>query len=89
MKVNKDNNSKATPLLVACLKGHTEIVKALLDINNIEVNKTNKEGETPLLVACLKGHTEIVKALLDINNIDVNKDNNSKSNTTILRMSKK
>ena len=57
-----------TPLFIACLYGHVEVVRCLLDKAQgiIDVNQVSKDdGSTPLLCACEVGHTEIVALLLD------------------------
>jgi len=51
-----------TPLHWAALKGHEEIVEALIDAG-ADLNTTNNLGRTPLHWAALKGHEEIVEAL--------------------------
>ena len=62
--VNKAHFKGFTPLFVASQRGHTEIVKALLENDDIDVNKASSDGATPLLIASQNGHTEIVDALL-------------------------
>ncbi len=59
---------------------NTDMVKLLLEMENIDVNKgkplyySSKEPKTPLYYAVEKGHTDIVKLLLGMDNIDVNKN---------------
>ncbi len=53
-----------TALHYACLNGHIEIVKKLLDKNNNVINFVNNERETPLHLASKNGHTEIVDLLI-------------------------
>ena len=79
-----------TPLHLACLKGHINVIKILLFLKDIDVNiKSEKEG-TPLHIACEKNNMQIVsilvsyKADLNIRNskdklpIELTKDENIK-----------
>merc|ERR1711983_181660 len=60
----------------ACKSGKTEIVKLLLEHEEIEdINATDQSGGTAFMCACLNGHKDIVKLLIDhsdITNIDLN-----------------
>jgi uncharacterized protein len=59
--LNMTNDAGETPLMMAALKGHTDLVKAII-AKEPEVNKT---GWTALHYASTGGHTEIIKLLLD------------------------
>ena len=61
-----------TPLIIAAYKGHSEVVKLLLDKKDIQVNQGDRCGATPLIHAAKKGHLEVVKLLLERDNIHVN-----------------
>jgi uncharacterized protein len=50
-----------SPLMMAALKGHTELVRKLIE-RNADVNKT---GWTPLHYAATNGHLAIMELLLD------------------------
>lgn len=52
---------------VACLKGHTEVVKVL-----IEVGMNSNKSYTPLYLACQKGHYDTVNLLLNLNGQSLN-----------------
>jgi ankyrin repeat protein len=75
--VDKDKN---TALMVACMKGYTEIVDLLLKRSNKYYNNLkNSKGKTALMIAAEEGHVDIVKLLLKN---DVNKklkDTNDKT----------
>jgi ankyrin repeat protein len=62
----------ATALLAASCNGHVEIVKFLLQQNNIDVNIQRKNGGTALYMASRGGHLDVVRALLQHNKVDVN-----------------
>ena len=52
---------------LACIKGHTNIVKYLLyefDQSKIDAN-AKFEGKSPLDLACFYGHVELAKVLLN------------------------
>ena len=51
------------PLLAASFKGHSKVVKLLLDAG-ADVDKPNKVGDTPLYWASCKGFAEVVQLLL-------------------------
>jgi len=64
-------NKGKTPLEWAARKGHTEVIKVLLN-NKADVNVSRPtDGVTPLYIAAQNGHTEVVKLLL-ANKVDVN-----------------
>ena len=54
---------ESTPLLVACLEGHLEIVKLLITDPRIDINKPNVRELTPFWISCFQGHLDIVKHL--------------------------
>ena len=66
-----------TALHVACSRGHSALVKWLLD-RQANVNAREQTGVTPLYVAAQHGHIDIVKLLLD-NEADVNAQRNTGS----------
>jgi len=54
-----------TPLHVACLYGHADIVRALLEANADPPRVTDGDGGTPLHDASAGGHLNIVKMLVE------------------------
>lgn len=62
--LNIADNAGNTPLQIAALQGHVEIVEFLLE-KHCEVNTRNIEKDTPLIDAVENGHVEVVKLLLD------------------------
>lgn len=69
-QVNKAKNFGATPLIIACQKGHLEIVQKLLERNEIEVNQTTKNRNTAFTISCLNGHLEVAKKLIEYPDTD-------------------
>ena len=79
-----------TPLHLACIKGHINVIKILLFLKDINVNIQNEKEGTPLHIACEKNNLQIVsilvsyKADLNIKNskgklpIELTKDENIK-----------
>lgn len=63
--VNAANRYGATALAYACDKGHTEVVKLLLDKGANPNTRDSFYKQTPLAWAVGNGHTEIVRTLLD------------------------
>ncbi len=59
--LNAANRQGETPLMMAALKGHTELVRRLVD-KGADVNKT---GWTPLHYAATNGHIAIIDLLLE------------------------
>ena len=53
-----------TPLHIAALGNHREIITLLITKFNFPVNCINEGAETPLHVACVNGHIDIVKLLV-------------------------
>ena len=54
----------STPLYMAAMKGHTEIVRELLMVPGVEVNTQGDKGSTALIIAALFGRKEVVRELL-------------------------
>ena len=61
--VNKPGVKGWTPLLVACSRGHLEVVCELLR-HGADIELPSTAGWRPLMVAASEGHPEIVRALL-------------------------
>ncbi|EGN97177.1 hypothetical protein SERLA73DRAFT_10382, partial [Serpula lacrymans var. lacrymans S7.3] len=69
--VNPKDNNRDTPLSQAAFQGHVEIVKLLLERDDVDADSKNNGGWVPLLRAAYRGHVEIVKLLLARDRIDV------------------
>ena len=53
-----------TPLHLACIKGHINIIKILLFLKDIDVNIKSEIEGTPLHIACEKNNMQIVSILV-------------------------
>ncbi|XP_063411165.1 uncharacterized protein LOC134694100 [Mytilus trossulus] len=71
--VNKTDEQGNSPLHKASKRGHTAVVKLLLE-NNADVSQCNIYKESPLYVACEEGYKDTVELLLR-KNADVNQCN--------------
>lgn len=71
--INLEDDTKATPLILAVLGGNIEIVKHLLN-HGANINHRNWQGHSALQYACSKGKKDIVELLLertaDVNIVD-------------------
>ncbi|PQE15320.1 ankyrin repeat-containing protein [Rutstroemia sp. NJR-2017a BVV2] len=61
-----------TPLLLAAIRGHKDIVQLLLATDGVDLNCKSKDGQTPLSCAAQYGHKDIVQLLLATDGIDLN-----------------
>ena len=52
-----------TPLHYASVRGHTSIVKSLLDAG-VDVNRQDQYGRSPIQLAAMQGHVPTVRAIL-------------------------
>ncbi|XPT00523.1 hypothetical protein M3J09_009674 [Ascochyta lentis] len=64
MVVDYVDQRYGSALQVACLRGHVEVVKLLLDKHADMYKETGLFG-TPLSAACVQGHQKIVQELID------------------------
>ena len=84
--VNLQVGRGRTPLHLACLSGHLDIVESLLKNPSININIQDINGRTSLHWACNRGHLNIVESLLKNSAIDVNiQTNNGKTPLDIAR----
>ena len=60
-------------MIIAAQKGYLEVVRLLLENEDVQVNQENEYGCTPLMLAAYNGHHEVVKLLLEKDYIQVNK----------------
>ncbi len=60
--MDKTKDGGATPLLVASLKGHAEVVRVLLD-HGADASLRTSDGRTSSQVATKYGHTEVMSLL--------------------------
>ena len=62
--VHCSNEFSQTPLHLAVIEGHLEIVKYLID-KKADVNAQDRQGWTPIFCACSANHLEIIDILID------------------------
>ena len=76
LNVNQTQLSGQSPLYAACMLGNVEIVRLLMEREDVDVNQRCTAGSgdmTSLLFSCEKGNIEIVKLLLKSKKILLNK----------------
>jgi len=61
--INEPDNAETSPIQMAALKGHVQIVKLLIDAG-ARLDVKNNEGDTPLIDAVENSHTDVVELLL-------------------------
>eukprot|EP00300_Choanocystis_sp_HF-7_P042590 c9323_g1_i2.p1 GENE.c9323_g1_i2~~c9323_g1_i2.p1 ORF type:complete len:446 (+),score=59.67 c9323_g1_i2:514-1851(+) len=75
---SKTFQTEATPLLIACWRGHVSIVQVLLRFGAITSQRC-KGGATPFYIACQEGFIDIVRILIASSDINVQLDNGATS----------
>ena len=63
--VRARDNEKHTPLTIAAQYGHTDTVRYLVGLKDVDVNHTAHENETALHSAATEGHSDMVQVLID------------------------
>lgn len=53
-----------TPLHIACMFGHLDVAKFLIEKHHVAVDPPNWEGWTPMCFAITRGHVDVVKYLI-------------------------
>jgi len=61
--INEPDNAETSPIQMAALKGHVEIVKLLINAG-AKLDVKNREGDTPLIDAVENSHSDVVELLL-------------------------
>ncbi len=69
---NTAGASGMTPLIVASLEGHDEIVRLLVERRDTDPNLSMDQGATPLYFAAQEGHLECVQALMRRDDLNPN-----------------
>ena len=77
--LNARNEYGQTAFISACLKGHKDVVKLLLDNSDIDLNVRNNHGFNAFALACYSGHKDVVELLLKISDIEVNARSNQET----------
>ena len=74
--VNAMNNNGNTPLHLAALWDHLEVVQYLIEDCKASVHAKNVNGHTPLHIAAFEGHIEMVQYLVEDGKASVDAVNN-------------
>jgi ankyrin repeat protein len=61
--INLRDEVGQSPLFVASMSGHCDVVKCLLS-SGAEINLCDKDGQSPLFIASKYGKYDVVKCLL-------------------------
>ena len=61
--LQSQDNFGCSPLFVAALQGHEDVVRWLLSFPTLDVNASNRSGCTPFLAACERDHVAVVALL--------------------------
>ena len=81
INLDKKSNDGLTAFHIACVKGHSGVIKACLDnaanVRSIDLNMKNRDGMTGFHIACQKGHTNVIKIFLE-NSANLSIDLNTK-----------
>ncbi|CAL4107548.1 unnamed protein product, partial [Meganyctiphanes norvegica] len=64
VRLNLENDDKATPLHLASMNGFIDICKLLIK-RGARLTSLDKKSYTPLHMACLEGHVKVVKLLIE------------------------
>ena len=65
--IDSNNNENVTPFQLACERGHSNIIKVLIekfDPIKMNFNKKDNHGQTGFHVACKNGHSKTVDMLI-------------------------
>ena len=71
--VNMYSTYDYTPLITSSANGHLDIVKLLLNVNEIKVNRPDSFGATAIYMASQNNHVDVVEVLLSHSDLDINK----------------
>jgi len=75
--INEGDFFGRTPLGWAAHNGHEEVVKLLLEREEVSPDKLDLDGHTPLSLAAWNGHEGVVKILLGREEVNPDKPNNN------------
>lgn len=78
MEINSVNFEGRTPIHVAAIRGHVEVIQFCVSIGG-NPNVVDHKGWTPLHCAALEGHLEAVECLLECSNVKYAVNNEGKT----------
>ena len=82
--IEKEDSTRRTPLLRACVKGCLDTVKVLVQAG-AELRVAGADGDTCLIAASREGHTETVRYLVGLGQVDVDQVGGRGANTSLHR----
>lgn len=85
------DNSQTTALHLACVNGHVQAAKAIIDFDgpsHTALNKMNSKGELPVHWAAMKGHVEVLRLLNTVSKGGMKGMKDSRGNTALHYASK-
>ena len=74
IELNQAGEDRITALSEACLYGHTEIVRLLLDCPDVDINLVDCFDGTPLQSAIISGQAEIIERILERPDLEIDKE---------------
>lgn len=72
LDLNVTRERQETALHVACIKGHTQFAKRLIELG-CDINKPQHQGNTPLMTAAYHGHLDVALLLMKQEGVDLHK----------------
>ncbi|OHT16442.1 hypothetical protein TRFO_02702 [Tritrichomonas foetus] len=75
INIDEGDGTGITPLMIAAMKGHANLVRTLISTRKVDVNKTNSIKQNAFLIASMSHNSSMVRLLLCHPLIDPNVEN--------------